>query len=632
METVDTKIYFDLGAGWTENKDVLQHPPLTWESGIRGNTPTDLLASTGISTFYLDNSYSNNAGIPGLYSPDHDDCLSGFGESTEVKIEVGYNEALNPGFETAGAGGADIWADWVEINTPILETDDPHSGKQAVKLTRTTGNGILRQVFTVVPGTEYTLTFWTRCDGTNDIRYSLWDDTNSAYIVAEVDTGVLETEWTEFTSDKFTVPATCVTMNLNIVRPGTGDPGTGWVDDVSLMAVKTRFYGRIVAIRPTAGLFEEPVVEIEAHDWMGYLSGQELGKQTVVSDQRVDDAITIVMSGFPIQPSGIYLASGIETFPLMFNTDSPESSMASFFQKMCRNELGRIYVTGSGILTFENRNTRALNTTNAFTISGTMTELQAQYINTDVKNIIQARVSPLTASDDNNVLLWDLKVGEYFGGIIPSIAAGETLVLTCPFTDPAIGSAISAIDLVDPIEVIEFGSVADYEKNDMITDLDWSQEIGANVTVVSMTNEHATNTGYLNDLQIYGRALISYGPMAVLEARDQTSISGVGEHRFLLKLDQVGVNRAQAYVDHILSQVKDPHLRPVRIRVLANQSSELLAGLNTAEVSTRFTVAENVTGIDGDFFVNWLKYTQAGGQLWVDIIAGPSATYSGVLA
>src|SRR3990172_7900670 len=45
---------------------------------------------------------------------------------------------LNPGFEVAGAGGADIWANWVETagdGALANETTEVHSGVDAAKMT-----------------------------------------------------------------------------------------------------------------------------------------------------------------------------------------------------------------------------------------------------------------------------------------------------------------------------------------------------------------------------------------------------------------------------------------------------------------------------------------------------------------
>jgi len=485
METIVSKVYFDLGAGWVLNTDVLLDPPLTWEYGLRGDGPIDLLASTGIAIFHLDNYYTNSAGDPGLYSPGHTNLLAGFGEGTPVKITI-------------------------------------HNG------------------------------------------------------AAEI----------------------------------------------------VKFIGTIAGIRPSSGLFEYPYVEVEAHDWIGYLSGQEVGIVPLQEAKRVDQALTTALVNFPIQPTATDFDTGIETFLLMFNNTTPGMSMARLFQSLCNNELARIYLEGDGTLRLENRNTRAEVITPAFTLPGLMVEIEPSYERSSIYNIVNVIIEPIEASPGADVLLWDEKVAEYFGGVIPSILPGESIVLKCPFTDPALGGGISALDVVDPITVIEFGSKADFESNDMIDDLGQSQSIGANASIVTLTNNGA-KIGYLNDLQIYGRALYHYRTQ-ILTAINSTSINaGTGEKRFSLKPDQITeTEKAQAYAHYILGMVGTGRMRSVRIRVLANQTNALRVGLIAAEVSTLFSVAESVTGVDYDFYVNRIKYSQDSEALWVDLFAGSADRYN----
>lgn len=893
MRSIESEVYFDLGAGWVKNNDVLQMPPLTWEYGIRGDGPTDLLASTGIATFHLDNSHSNGAGTPGLYSPDHDDLLAGFGEGTKVKIElpgtpwlqrfydsIGAFDAVSPTWdaevdkvadfdaETDADGDLNDAADAAHDGTVGLEItfDDANVayGKMNLAAVNQTSGAITFwfdpndaalddgkyvvlawcmdgaaayhwYIWLYRSGADYAIGFSVRNDAgaftsagaayviatgyhrydflfkrssgagnddgvnylyldgglilsltgydndTRDWDYleagMLWtnsvafggsfymdtikadpvgapfidqlaamkgeyglaipimdvtaryvrftDPTNETVIVAEF--GVAPKSLVMASNDSFNVivgegdniggtTVSCIVAlrylaaggyniktylyddgggveagsafnitgeyhhirvewkaasavaaddgylkiyldgeladsvtgidndqrdvdTLDFGAPYGLDAGTYgilYMDDCKwgneLTVVK--FHGRIAAIRPGTGLFNDPSVEVEAHDWMGYLAGQPLGLQAVTTTKRADQALTTALTDFPIQPEATDFDTGIETFMVVFNTDSPKTSMASFFNKMCRNELGRVYVKGDGTLRFEHRNVRAENVFSLFTLDGEMSRLSVAYKRREIFNVIVARITVMEATPTADVRIWDLKVAEYFGGEIPSIAAGETLVFTCPYTDPALGGAISAMNVVDPITAVEFGSVADYETNDMIGDLGITQVVGGNASEVTMENNHATDLGYLNDLQIYGRAILVYGSRT-FEARNQVSIdSGTGERRFTLRLEHVNDdNAAQAYADHILSQVKDSHLSPIRVRVLANQDGLIMAGLIEAEVSSMFTLSENVSGIDAvDFYVNNIKYTQDGLQLWVELEAGPASRYAGVLA
>jgi hypothetical protein len=639
------------------------------------------------------------------------------------------NLVLNPGFETAGGGGADVFANWVESGNVVWPADEGtivRTGSHACKLTAGTPAwqeySNVSQTFTVTAGQAYTFSFWARCDSggpyqisrtygwvgwssqdlvyvgtsyyyreisffvpagktsvtitistgfddgvifyvddvTVDIKTSLGDldETLDAFTLSATGTGYSSEGTLDVTLDAFALSATGTvyiepsigTLEVTLDTFTLAALGTGFSSEGDLAVtlgtftlagtgVQThpafyyspghpncmvgfglgtkvkvevdgivKFVGRIAAIRPEAGQFENPPhVEVEVHDWAGYLSSQELGIIAVQEEKTADQAITTTLSGFTFQPEAYTLASGIQEFLLIFDTESPDSTMASFYQKLCMNELGRIYVTGSGILVFD----------------GTMNELNVSYETNDIYNVIQSNITVVEAARSADVQLWDLKVAEHFGGIIPAIPHGQNLVLRCPFTDPALGGAISAIDVVDPIVTVEFGSTADFVSNDMITDLGQSQEIGGNMSIVTLTNNHATDTGYLNDLQIYGRPLYNYGTKSV-EVRDTVSISGIGERRLQVYFDEIAdIDDAEELANILLDQYSTSYEQARKLEFYANTDATLLANAISIEPSTRILVKETVTGIDKDFWVNRVKYTYDRQALWVTLLLDP---------
>ena len=387
-------------------------------------------------------------------------------------------------------------------------------------------------------------------------------------------------------------------------------------------AAVVKFIGTIAAIRPSPGAFEDPRVEVEAHDWMGFISTQEMGIFAVDDNIRADEALTTVLVNFPLQPEATDLDIGLETFLLMFNTDSPKSSMASFFQKLCRNEIGRIYTEGDGTLVFENRNARSLITASAFTLDGTMTNIDIAYERADIFNYIETKITIAEIDAAATTMLWDLHEQG-----TPSIKPGETLTLICEYSDPDTGQRISAIDVVNPITGFEFGSVGDYVSDNMHADLGQDNDAGGNSMIVRLTNNHPTKTGYLNDLSIYGRGIYVYDPLTLLDV-DQASIDIRGERRFVLRLEQiVDPRKAQDYASYLRGGYSNPHFRAGRIRFLANQTAALAAGALAMEPSTRFIAIESATGVSYSFYANRIKYTQDSQQLWVEVSAQPAGLH-----
>ena len=123
--------------------------------------------------------------------------------------------------ETAGAGTFDDWTDNAGTGSIAIETTNVYEGLNAAKLTAGSGTDTyIYQDFPVVKGSDYTLSFYTRGDGTYDGRYRIYDVTNSADIVATSSTGVTGTTYT-LVEDDFTAPASCMRVRVYFYCPST---------------------------------------------------------------------------------------------------------------------------------------------------------------------------------------------------------------------------------------------------------------------------------------------------------------------------------------------------------------------------------------------------------------------------
>ena len=163
--------------------------------------------------------------------------LNGGFESLGAGETLGSELVLNPGFETAGGGGADVFGSWFEtVGTGAIADDavTPHGGSHDALLTYVTGVSLVSQNIITTASTRYKFTFWIKGDGTNAGRYQLYDLTNSRYIVQAVTTGVTAATWTQVTK-YFTTPAGCISIQLALYPPGVA--GFAQFDDVSLKQV-----------------------------------------------------------------------------------------------------------------------------------------------------------------------------------------------------------------------------------------------------------------------------------------------------------------------------------------------------------------------------------------------------------
>jgi len=150
------------------------------------------------------------------------------------------NLALNPGFETLGGGGADVFSTWLEYPDVAgyitADADVKHSGTQsarllagAAKLTRIT------QRLTVAPGNKIKFSFYTRGDGTNPGRYQIVDYSNgNVAIIGITSTGVSGSTFelvTIYLDIPVTNPLPCTEMVFYFLCPAVTD-GYAYFDDV----------------------------------------------------------------------------------------------------------------------------------------------------------------------------------------------------------------------------------------------------------------------------------------------------------------------------------------------------------------------------------------------------------------
>ncbi len=234
------------------NNDVVTAPEkedetgATWGPTVHGLSLVDGTAFLRVQGVDL----SGFAGVEGSSTPFyvalHDSAgktVWGYVGAADAAQALGDEKLTNGGFETAGAGGADTWANWTEdlgVGAGAIsdEVSLVHGGGHAAKITGDTTSGYQPRVVqnvTVIPGTLYKLTFWTRGDGTNAGRYSMYDVTNAALIWAITSTAITGETYTQITR-YFTAPSGCVTAQVQLECPHVNG-GIAYFDDVSVKPV-----------------------------------------------------------------------------------------------------------------------------------------------------------------------------------------------------------------------------------------------------------------------------------------------------------------------------------------------------------------------------------------------------------
>jgi len=163
---------------------------------------------------------------------------------------LGSELADNPGFETAGGGGADIWDDWYEAlgGDGVLTNEGVivHGGADACKISGgATGENTRGELYvgSLTAGSMYRVSVYTRGDGTGNPRFQIragasgdfWNPSTQAWQVGVVNptTGNTTTTYQEYTQ-YVTLPAG-TQLRLRCYAPTTNNDV--YFDDVSVKLV-----------------------------------------------------------------------------------------------------------------------------------------------------------------------------------------------------------------------------------------------------------------------------------------------------------------------------------------------------------------------------------------------------------
>ncbi len=158
------------------------------------------------------------------------------GPTTLLEVDLASDDSmLNGGFETAGGGGADVFADWTEYadDGSILRNNTVvHGGTYSCKLFAGVNKGTnLYQAQSVTAGKTYHLEFWQYGSGYYGCRYGVYDVAHSSWITS-LTACPAAASWGRV-QNAFTVPAGCTTVRIYFYCPAwVGE--AGYIDDVSL--------------------------------------------------------------------------------------------------------------------------------------------------------------------------------------------------------------------------------------------------------------------------------------------------------------------------------------------------------------------------------------------------------------
>ncbi len=291
-----------------------------------------------------------------------------------------------------------------------------------------------------------------------------------------------------------------------------------------------KFRGRVKEIHPTAGLVRDRLTRLVAVDWMEQASVHQVRGVSLQIGQRSDQVFSAVLADITTQPAATSIATGIDTFSYALdNLGGDRISAIALCQDIAQSELGFVYVAGDTTqgetLTFENRQSRMVTTTNSVSFNDDMRELAVPTTLDAIVNRVEVVIASRTIDAAATTVLFSLPTPQ-----TASIAAGETITLWGDYRDPAQkASWVGGTAMVAPVATTDYTmhTAADGTGTNLTATATVTATYFASAVKLVITNGHASSAGYLTLLQCRGKGLYRYDP-ETLRADVATSQTSYG--------------------------------------------------------------------------------------------------------
>lgn len=365
----------------------------------------------------------------------------------------------------------------------------------------------------------------------------------------------------------------------------------------------TRFIGSLAEIRPQTGRHSDRLTYCIAYDWMQEAAKFNLQGIETQENITADEVIELILMRMANKPHALSLATGSDTYPIALdNTEDERAYAQTEFGRLMMSELGLLFVTPDGALTFENRTTRAVLTTVAHTIDNGMSNADADASSDQIINRVRAIVHPRRVDAAATTVL-------YSSSNRLEIDGGE-LTTFLQFRDPAQeAKRFGGLDVNTPTPSTDytFNTAADGSGLDVTAHPNVVVSFEISGSGVYMTTVNTYGQRLYLDIEITGKGVYDYEPVTVIETNDE-SIEAVGINEAVLDMPyQTSVPIGQGAAQQVLSVFQDTSTRMRSVELPVHKSATELLIATTVGISDRVTVREAMTGIDGDFFVNGIR-------------------------
>lgn len=473
--------------------------------------------------------------------------------------------------------------------------------------------------------------------------------------------------------------ASCLGGYAGYYSPGHTPHWSGWTSGLKVRlsfvfegTTYYKFYGRIkpdgIDVEP--GIYGARTVAVTCGDFMWMAAQHELKTLTFAVDQKIGDVVTAVNANMPIPPLATSIATGIETFPTIFDMAYIRTTAIAEYVKAAMSEWAHIYAIGDGAsgetLIVENQDTRrlagvtniplanaecgfALDEDDGFILdeddgfvllddvqAASFDNLMIEGIVVDyghtMANRVNSSVYPRRVDAAATTVLWSLQKSF-------EIKAFETITdYRCAYRDPEnLATRISGIDMQTPVSGTDFTATLneDGSGGPEVGHLTVTPNYGTEAVIYTFVND-AAHSIWVQTLKAIGKGVYTYE--SIQNSADSAASQAV--HGVIpLSLDfkyLADTRKAQLLASYVLNLEKWPTVSIGACPIWANRNSMRMEGFLNLEPGTQATFKETQSGVNGDYFIQGYSAEIVEGKLvlWTPVLKydpGYYMVYTGVV-
>jgi len=405
---------------------------------------------------------------------------------------------------------------------------------------------------------------------------------------------------------------------IGYYTPGHANCRAGWDLGVKISlqiiyggVIYYKFYGAVDEILPAMGVYRERRVSVTVVDWIDEAARYKLQRIPTAVNKYAGQLVSTIINTMAWAPLQQSIAAGSDLISYALDTARDETTTAiRELQKVCDNEFGYLYIRGDtafgGKLIFEDRTTRQLNLTSLYTVTNSMTDLDAGRRRGDVINRAVVTVNPRNVSDASNIILWMLPQ-------VHKIEPGQTYIFSANYTDPATQDRMGA-DSITYTYAFDSSPLITVP-GDMDASLDVTVGIGGNSALVTCVNTGAV-PGYLVYFTIDGTALYNYTPITFTDD-NTTSQTAYGLNMINMNAPyHEDIGFAVSASSFVLSQWGDLRTIPDGLRLIGNVDAATMTAVLSIEPGDRITVTETMSAVSAQFIVHGVDFNILPGHIF----------------